>query len=113
MAASSIDAPKYFLSQDYFTPVIDHLRKELISGVNLHCDETPVQVLKKVGKKPQTKSYMWLYRTGDAEGFLHENFFLLPIGFFIFSGIVTFTVTGIRNLVTRVKNIDTLGGEKK
>ncbi|MDD4842909.1 MAG: DUF3955 domain-containing protein [Anaerotignum sp.] len=41
----------------------------------------------------------------DAEGFLHENFFLLPIGFFfIFSGIVTFTVTGIRNIVTRLKN---------
>lgn len=31
----------------------------------VHCDETPVQVLKEDGKKPQTKSYMWLYRTGN------------------------------------------------
>lgn len=38
----------------------------------------------------------------DAEGFLHENFFLLPIGFFfIFSGLVTFAVTGIKNIVAK------------
>lgn len=38
----------------------------------------------------------------DAEGFLHENFFLLPIGFFfIFSGLVTFVVTGIKNIVAK------------
>ncbi len=41
----------------------------------------------------------------DAEGFLHENFFLLPIGFFfIFSGLVTFAVTGIKNIVGKLKN---------
>ncbi len=52
-------------SQDYLYPVLDHLRKELLSRDILHCDETPVQVLKEEGKKPQTKSYMWLYRTGN------------------------------------------------
>lgn len=52
-------------SQDYFTPVIDYLRKELLKRDIAHCDETPVQVLKENGKKPQTKSYMWLYRTGN------------------------------------------------
>ena len=52
-------------SQDYFTPVIEYLRKELISRDIILCDETPVQVLKEEGKKPQTKSYMWLYRTGN------------------------------------------------
>ena len=51
-------------SQDYFMPVVEHLRKELLSRDIVHCDETPVQVLKEEGKKPQTKSYMWLYRTG-------------------------------------------------
>lgn len=41
----------------------------------------------------------------DAQGYLHENFFLLPIGFvFIFGGLATFTVTGIRNIVARIKN---------
>lgn len=52
-------------SQDYFTPLIEHLQKELLSRDVIHCDETPVQVLKEDGKKPQTKSYMWLYRTGN------------------------------------------------
>lgn len=52
-------------SQDYFEPVIKHLQKELLKREIIHCDETPVQVLKEEGKKPQTKSYMWLYRTGN------------------------------------------------
>ena len=52
-------------SQDHFEPVIKHLRKELLKREVIHCDETPVQVLKEEGKKPQTKSYMWLYRTGN------------------------------------------------
>lgn len=52
-------------SQDYFEPVIKHLQKELLKREVIHCDETPVQVLKEEGKKPQTKSYMWLYRTGN------------------------------------------------
>ena len=52
-------------SQDHFEPVIKHMRKELLKREVIHCDETPVQVLKEEGKKPQTKSYMWLYRTGN------------------------------------------------
>lgn len=54
-------------AQDYLFPVIDHLRKELLKRDILHCDETPVQVLKEEGRKPQSKSYMWLYRTGMME----------------------------------------------
>ena len=54
-------------SQDYLMPVVEHLRKELLSRDIIHCDETPVQVLKEEGKKPQTKSYMWLYRTGNDD----------------------------------------------
>ena len=52
-------------SEDHLKPVIDRLRKELLSRDIIHCDETPVQVLKEDGKKPQTKSYMWLYRSGN------------------------------------------------
>jgi len=52
-------------SQDYLFPVISHLQEELLKRDIVHCDETPVQVLKEEGKKPQTKSYMWLYRTGN------------------------------------------------
>lgn len=52
-------------SQEHFEPIIKHLQKELLKREVIHCDETPVQVLKEEGKKPQTKSYMWLYRTGN------------------------------------------------
>jgi len=52
-------------SQDYFYPVIQYMRKKLLERDIIHCDETPVQVLKEDGKKPQTKSYMWLYRSGN------------------------------------------------
>ena len=52
-------------SDDYFTPLIKHMRGLLLQRDVLHADETPVQVLKEPGKKPQTKSYMWLYRTGN------------------------------------------------
>ncbi len=52
-------------SQDYLIPVVEQLKKKLLERDIVHCDETPVQVLKEEGKKPQTKSYMWLYCTGD------------------------------------------------
>jgi len=54
-------------SQDYLMPVTGHLRKKLLERHILHCGETPVQVSKENGKKPQTKSHMWLYRTGNDE----------------------------------------------
>ena len=52
-------------SQDHLEPVVKHLRQKLMERDVIHCDETPVQVLKEEGKKPQTKSYMWLYRSGN------------------------------------------------
>lgn len=36
----------------------------------------------------------------DADGILHENFFLLPIAFlFLLSGFIVFFVTGVKNIV--------------
>ena len=52
-------------TEDYLLPVVECLRKQLLAREVIHCDETPVQVLKEAGKKPQTKSYMWLYCTGE------------------------------------------------
>jgi len=54
-------------SQDYLSPVTDYLQKQLLKRDIIHCDEIPIQLLKEEGKKPQTKSYMWLYRTGNDE----------------------------------------------
>lgn len=52
-------------SPDYLLPVVGHLQKRLLERDIVYCDETLVQVLKEKGKKSKTKSYMWLYRTGD------------------------------------------------
>ena len=51
-------------TEDYLTPVYEQMHKELLSRDVLHADETTLQVLHEPGKKPQTDSYMWLYRTG-------------------------------------------------
>ena len=38
----------------------------------------------------------------DASGILHENFFLLPIGFlFLFAGMITFIVIGIKWMIVK------------
>ena len=49
---------------DYLTPVYNALHRELLRRKVLHADETTLQVLHEPGKKPQSESYMWLYRTG-------------------------------------------------
>ena len=51
-------------AEEYLTPVYECLHKELLTRDVLHADETTLQVLHEPGKKPQSKSYMWLYRTG-------------------------------------------------
>jgi transposase len=40
------------------------LRSKLLAREILHADETPLQVLKEEGRRPQQNSYMWLYRSG-------------------------------------------------
>ena len=52
-------------AEDYLTPVDNRLHRELLARDVLHADEMTLQVLHKPGKKPQTNSYMWLYRTSD------------------------------------------------
>ena len=55
-------------AEDYLTPVYEQLHRELLKRDVLHADETTLQVLHEPGKKPQSESYMWLYRTsGDTD----------------------------------------------
>ena len=55
-------------SEMYLEPVYEELHRELLTHEVLHADETELQVLREPGKKAETKSYIWLYRTGrDAE----------------------------------------------
>ena len=51
----------------WLKPIYDELHNRLVSCEVAHADETTVQVLKEPGRKPQSKSYMWLYRTGQYE----------------------------------------------
>lgn len=51
-------------AEDWLEPLWDAMRKELLQREVLHADETVVQVLKENGKIAQSKSYVWVYRTG-------------------------------------------------
>lgn len=55
-------------SDELFAPMYDFFRRRLLQRVFLMADETPVQVLKEPGRRPETKSYMWVYRTGEDDG---------------------------------------------
>jgi len=55
-------------TEDYLMPIYETLHKILSERQILHADETVLQVLKEPGKTPQSKSYMWLFRTsGDTD----------------------------------------------
>lgn len=52
----------------WLRPVYDLMHKKLLGHDVLHADETTLQVLHEDGRKPQSKSYIWVYRTsGCAE----------------------------------------------
>jgi len=53
-----------YVSQHWLVPIYNALKNILILAYVLHADETSVQVLKEEGKPAESKSYMWLYRTG-------------------------------------------------
>ena len=50
---------------DYMEPVYEQLHQHLLERDIIHADETPCQVLKEEGKTAQSKSYMWLYGSGN------------------------------------------------
>ena len=50
---------------DYMEPVYKRLHEHLLERGVIHADETPCQVLKEDGKTAQSRSYMWLYGSGN------------------------------------------------
>lgn len=54
-------------AEDFFTPLCRYFQKKLVAGRYAMADETPVQVLKEPGRRAQTKSYMWVFRTGEFD----------------------------------------------
>ena len=55
-------------AEDHLLPVYEELHRQLVKREVLHADETTLQVLHEPEKKARTKSYMWLYRTGQYDG---------------------------------------------
>ena len=55
-------------SQEYLQPMVDFLHRTMLKRRHLMADETPIQVLKEKDRRPQTKSYVWVLRTGEDEG---------------------------------------------
>ena len=47
-------------SEEWLSPVVAYMYRELLKEKYLHADETPVQVLREPNKKNTTKSYMWV-----------------------------------------------------
>lgn len=55
-------------SEEYFRPMYDFFHRELLKREFFMADETPVQVLHEDGRRAQTKSYVWLMRSGEDGG---------------------------------------------
>lgn len=54
-----------YCSENYLKPVYDHMHKQLLKRRFFMADETPVQVLKEPDRRAQSKSYVWLIRSGE------------------------------------------------
>ena len=54
-----------YCAENYFQPMYAYLHRKLLKRRYLMADETPIQVLKEEGRRPQSKSYVWLIRSGE------------------------------------------------
>ena len=52
------------LGGEMLHPIYSRMKEKLIGLDILHADETTLQVLKEPGRKAESKSYMWMYRSG-------------------------------------------------
>ncbi len=53
-----------YAAENWFEPLYERMKAELLAKDLLNADETSIQVLKEDGKAAESKSFMWLYRTG-------------------------------------------------
>lgn len=54
-------------AERWLVPLYERLHEKLLAKDILHADETTLQVLHEPGRAAETKSYLWLYRTGQAD----------------------------------------------
>ena len=55
------------ISKDYLKPLYGLLKASLVLRDICHIDESVIEVIKEEGRKAQQDSFMWLYRTGEAD----------------------------------------------
>ena len=53
------------IANEYFKPLFDYFHRKLLERNFIMMDESPVQVLKEPDRRPQSKSYFWITRTGE------------------------------------------------
>lgn len=56
-----------YCTDKYFIHLYEYFHRQLLTRQFLMADETTVQVLNEPERRPQSQSYMWLYRTGEDE----------------------------------------------
>lgn len=54
-------------AEDWLMPLKKRLQETLLQQEIVHADETPVQVHKEKNRKNPTKSYMWVFSSGEYE----------------------------------------------
>ena len=52
-------------SEAFFLPMYKYFQRQLLERKFAMADETPLQVLHEPGRRTQTQSYMWLFRSGE------------------------------------------------
>lgn len=52
-------------AMEFLQPMYDFFHRTLLKRRFFMMDETPIQVLKEEGRRAQTKSYLWVVRTGE------------------------------------------------
>lgn len=52
-------------SEAFFLPMYEYFQRKLLEREFAMADETPLQVLHEPGRRAQTQSYMWLFRSGE------------------------------------------------
>ena len=55
-------------SEAFFRPMYEYFHRKLLERSFAMADETPLQVLHEEGRRAQTNSYMWLFRSGEDGG---------------------------------------------
>lgn len=56
-----------YCAEHYLLPVYEYMHRLLLKREFAMADESPVQVLKEEGRDPTSKSYMWLFRSGEDD----------------------------------------------